>query len=266
MRSPRWAVQEKLGLDNADTAIMEACRDLGLPCVGFPRVPFSKELPDVPDDMPTIFYGSIRLIALVLEANKWSPCAFFDPDRFLTTAWGPAFGEHWLNHGAKLTTISEFIWEPYDSDRLFFVRPVRDTKEFTGGIWSFDQLQRWNSGLIKTDLGDEQLSSIPIIVCEPWGIAREWRLFMVDGRVSSASQYRVRYKLNVSADVPKEVLEYGERMAKVYSPHRIFVLDICESAGNLYVLELGCVNSAGLYAASVKKIVSDISEAIGITD
>jgi hypothetical protein len=242
--------------------IRKACQDLGLPCVTFLRVPFSQELPAVPTDIPTVFYGSIRMIDLVLKSGKWSPCAFFDPETFKTTTWGPAYGEHWLNHGSRATTLSEFVWEPHDPDRLFFVRPVRDAKEFTGGIWSFSQLCRWNSGLIKTDLGDEQLATIPIIVGEPWGIAREWRLFMVDGMVSSASQYKERGTLHLDANVPHEVLEFGTRMAAVFSPHRVFVLDVCESAGNLYVLELGCVNSAGLYAIDVKKVVSDISENI----
>ena len=262
MTGPRWVVQDKLRVDSAHLAIQEACRDLGLPCLLVQRVPFSQELPDVPTDMPTIFYGSIRMVDLVLRSGRWSPAAFFDPETFVTTAWGPAYGEHWLNHGSKATTLSEFVWEPHDPDRLFFVRPVRDAKEFTGGIWSFGQLKRWNSGLIRTDLGDEQLATIPIIVGEPWGIAREWRLFMVDGKVSSASQYKVGGVLDMDANVPREVLEFGERMAAVFSPHRIFVLDVCESAGNLYVLELGCVNSAGLYAADVRKIIGDISATI----
>jgi hypothetical protein len=255
--SVRWAVQDKMDTDYVN--IREVCRELGLPCSTFPRVPFSKELPNIPADMPTIFYGSIRMIDLVRKSGRWSPCTFFDPETFKTTAWGPAYGEHWLNHGSRLTTLSEFVWEPHDPDRLFFVRPVRDAKEFTGGIWSFAQLCRWNSGLIRTDLGDEQLATIPIIVGEPWGIAREWRLFMVDGRVSAASRYKTRGSLDVGADVPPEVLEFGERMAGIFSPHRIFVLDICESADNLYVLELGCVNSAGLYAADVRKLIGDIS-------
>jgi hypothetical protein len=249
-------------VDGAHTAIQEACRDLGLPCTLVQRIPFSKELPDVPMDIPTIFYGSIRFIDLVLRSGKWSPAAFFDPDFFRVDFWGERYSHSWLNYGAKYTTLAQFIWEPYDPDRLFFVRPVRDAKEFTGGVWSFAQLKRWNSGLIKTDLGDEQLATIPIIVGEPWGISREWRLFMVDGKVSSASQYKVRGSLSMDANVPREVLEFGERMAAVFSPHRIFVLDICESADNLYVLELGCVNSAGLYAADVRKIVDDISRSV----
>lgn len=249
-------------VDSAHTAIQEACRDLGLPCTLVQWIPFSKELPDVSTDVPTIFYGSIRFIDLVLRSGKWSPAAFFDPDFFRVDFWGERYGHSWLNYGATYTMLAQFVWEPHDPDRLFFVRPVRDAKEFTGGVWSFAQLKRWNSGLIKTDLGDEQLATIPIIVGEPWGISREWRLFMVDGKVSSASQYKIRGSLSMDANVPREVLEFGERMAAVFSPHRIFVLDICESADNLYVLELGCVNSAGLYMADVCKIVNDISRSV----
>ncbi len=255
-------MQDKLRVDGAHVLIRDACHSLGLECLFVQRVPFSMELPDVPTDKPTIFYGSIRMVDLVLKSGLWSPCAFFNPETFKTTAWGPAYGEHWLNHGAKLTTLNEFVWEPHDPGRLFFVRPVRDAKEFTGGVWSFEQLRRWNAGLIRTDLGDEQLATTPIVVAEPWGIACEWRLFIVDGRVSSASQYKVRGSLAMDANVPRRVLEFGERMAAIFSPHRIFVLDVCESADNLYVLELGCVNSAGLYAADVKQIVSDISDTV----
>jgi hypothetical protein len=254
-----WIVQSNLGTDKIHLTIKDACHKLGLSCSFVERIPFSKELPDVPTDVPTIFYGSTRFVNTIFTSKKWSPAAFFDPDTFLATVWGPAYGEHWLNQGAKFTTLGEFIWEPHLSDRLFFVRPVRDLKEFNGGIWSFGQLRRWNSGLLKTDLGSEQLNDIPILVSDPWGISREWRLFMVDGKVSSASQYKLKDTLFLDANVPQEVLTFGEQMAKIFSPHKIFILDICESAGNLYVLEVGCINSAGFYAANVKKIVEDIS-------
>lgn len=260
MTQVHWVVQSNLGTDKIHLAISDACQKLGLPCSFVERIPFSKDLPNVPANVPTIFYGSTRFINLVFSSKKWSPAAFFDPETFLATVWGPAYGEHWLNHGSKITTLGELTWKPYSPDRLFFVRPVRDLKEFTGGVWSFGQLCRWNSGLLKADLGNEQLINIPIVVGDPWGISKEWRLFIKDNKVLSASQYKVNDKLNIDANVPKEVLDFGEQMATTFSPHRIFILDICESANNLYVLELGCVNSAGFYAADVYKIVEEISK------
>lgn len=257
-----WVCQANLGTDKIHLQIKEACDHLGLKCTFVDRVPFSKDLPDVPTNNPTIFYGSTRFVDLVFSSKKWSPAAFFDPKTFLTSIWGPAYGTYWINSESKITTLRKFAWEAHPPDRLYFVRPVRDMKEFTGGVWSYDQITRWNSGLIKTDLGEEQLLDIPIIVGEPWKINTEWRLFIVNGKVSSASQYKKDGRLNVDSNVSKEVLEFGEDMCQIFSPHNIFVLDICESAGNLFVLEIGCVNSAGFYAADLKKIITDISETI----
>jgi hypothetical protein len=215
-------VQSNLGNTDDAQTIAEACKKIGVGCDLVHRVPFSKELPDVPTDVPTIFYGSTRFVNLVWLAKKWIPCAFFDAEKF--------------------------------------VRPDRDLKEFQGGVWSFADLQRWKTGLLKTDLGEEQLAHIPILVGEPWGITTEWRLFMVNGIACTASQYRKGRHLNVSSEVPDEVLFYGHAMARKFSPHDIFVLDICESAGNLYVLEVGCVNSAGFYACDIFEIVRAVSE------
>lgn len=258
----RWVVQKNLGTSGDGARIAAACERIGAKCDLIIRVPFSKELPDIPTGDPTIFYGSTRFVNLVYEAKRWQPCAFFDPVKFTTAHWGPLYGEAWLNHGSQITTLAKFCFEPHDPGRLFFVRPDKDLKEFQGGIWSFGDLQRWKTGLIKTDLGDEQLAHIPILVGEPWGIAREWRCFMVDGRVCQASQYRVRSKLNVSADVPTEVLVYAEQIARMWSPNDVFVLDVCESADNLYVLEVGCVNSAGFYACDIEQIVGWITSKV----
>jgi hypothetical protein len=252
----RWVVQQNLGTSGDPERIGEACKRYGAKCDLIKRVPFSKELPDCPIDEPTIFYGSTRFVNLVFESGRWTPCAFFDPVRFTTAHWGPIYGEHWLNSDAKITTLAEFCFEPHNPDRLFFVRPDKDLKEFQGGVWSFGDLQRWKTGLLKADLQEEQLAHIPILVGEPWGIAREWRLFMQDCRVCQASQYRVRHKLNVSSEVPVDVLVFAEKMARLFSPHDIFVMDVCESADTLYVLEVGCVNSAGFYACDIDQIVS----------
>ncbi|NIT77370.1 MAG: ATP-grasp domain-containing protein [Anaerolineae bacterium] len=258
----RWVVQKNLGTSGDPERIGEACERIGAKCDLITRVPFSKELPNVPTDEPTIFYGSTRFVNLVFEAERWRPCAFFDPLYFTTQCWMEMYGSACLNHGAKITTLEQFCFEPHPSDRLFFVRPDKDLKEFQGGVWAFGDLKRWKTGLLNTDLGEEQLATIPILIGEPWGIAREWRLFMVDGRVCQASQYRVRHKLNVRADVPTRVLVFAEFWARQWSPHPIFVMDICESADQLYILEVGCVNSAGFYACDINEIVAWISSKV----
>jgi len=256
----RWIVQNNLGTSGDAEEIAEACKNLGIKYTLVHRIPFSTELPNIPTDESTLFYGSTRFVNLAYESKKWTPCAYFDPIKFTASHWLPAYGEMCLNNDSKFTTLAEFCFEPHNPERLFFVRPDKDLKEFQGGVWSFSDLQRWKTGLLKTDLGDKQLAHIPILVGEPWGITREWRLFMVEGKIIEASQYRKGHILNVSSCVPHDVHQYAKTAALTFSPHDVFVLDICESANNLYVLEIGCVNSAGFYTCNIHNIVKTITE------
>jgi len=259
-----WFIQQNLGTSGDPERIAAACDAVGGQAHLIHRIPFSKDLPAAPIDEPVIFYGSTRFVNLCWETGKWRPAAFFDREKFTTQSWLAAYGERCLNHGAKLTTLAEFCYEPHDDGRIFFVRPDKDLKEFQGGPWSFGDLKRWKTGLLKTDLGDEQLAHIPILVGEPWGISREWRVFIVGGEVCQASQYRVRHKLNVNADVPQNVLDFAGETAQLWSPHHTFILDVCESAGNLYVLEIGCINSAGFYACDIGKIIRSVTELVKV--
>ena len=95
---------------------------------------------------------------------------------------------------------------------------------------------------------------------EPVGIAHEWRLFIVNGRVSSGSHYRRYHKLKEDPYIPPEVIKFAEARCWEYMPTEVFVMDIGESAGNLYIIEIGCFNSAGFYASDVEKIIKDISD------
>lgn len=233
-------------------------------------MPFSKDVPDIDSDKPTLFYGATKWINNIYNNNRWQPGVYFNPESTYPV-WSAQYKEKALNYGSEITTLEELSFRPYEDSRLIFVRPIRDLKEFNGDVWEFGSLKRWVKGMwaqglatatrsIITDLSPEALVKIPIVVSEPFGIAHEWRTFIVGGKVSSASHYRKYHKLTVSNDVPNEVIEFAEEQAKVYSPSEVFVMDVCESAGNLYIVEIGCFHSAGFYAADVKKIINDISQ------
>jgi len=59
----------------------------------------------------------------------------------------------------------------------------------------------------------------------------------------------------------KEALKYAKKMAKLYSPEDIWILDICKEKTKGYkVLEIGCFSFAGLYGCSLEKIVDAIEK------
>jgi len=257
----RWVVQTNLGKHYSGD-IENACKSLGLEFVPAQAIPFSDEIPNVGTDKLTTFYGATRWINNIYESRRWNPGVFFNPDSIFTT-WANKYQHHTLNHGAKITTLDDLKAEiddgQYWEDHLLFVRPVSDNKEFAGQVISAYGIWEWAEN-VQTDVPD--FGKIPIVVTEPVGISHEWRLFMVDGKVSSGSHYREHHRFKEDAKVPDRVISFAEEMAKLYSPTPVFVMDICESADTLYVLEIGCFHSAGFYASNVEKIVHDVSDYI----
>ena len=259
--SVRWVVQTNLGKSYSED-LYNACQNVGVEFVPTIAIPFSDELPDVPNDKPVIFYGATNWINNIYKNNKWKPGVFFNPESILPH-WIEKYGHTALNFGARCLTLEALKAEIDDGqhweDRTFFIRPISDQKEFAGQVISAYGIWEWMNK-VQTDIPD--FGKTKIAIAEPVGIEREWRTFIVDGRVSSGSQYRRYGNSDVKCKLPKEVIEFAELRAKDYSPAPVFVMDIGRSANNLYVIEIGCFNSAGFYASSVDKIVKDVSEYI----
>jgi len=182
---------------------------------------------------------------------------FFDDANFSFSGWGSAYGASVLNAGAEVTTLEAFCARDYAGDSHFFVRPTDDSKSFAGEVMRFAELVTWCRQLEgeECDLSPD----CPIVVAEPVEIAHEWRLFMVNSKVSTGSHYRSGGRLDVYADVPPEVNSFAEGLALRWQPAPVFVLDVARSGEKLYLIEVNCFNSAGFYASDVAKLVADVT-------
>lgn len=250
-----WAVQSNLGQSEADK-LVRAFKKVGCPYTGLVAVPFSfRPLPDLPTDRPTMFYGAVGFIKPIWESKKWTPGVIFN-ENFDYQVWSKAWGEHCLNDGATVTTLECFGQQKHNPNKLFFLRPCADDKSFSGTVIEFGEMDDWMRGILGAAL---DFKDTPIAVSEPVGITSEWRLYMLDRRVMSASLYKKDGRHIRSPDVPRSVIEFGEKMAEHWSPAPLFTLDVAESGGDLYVNEMGSFHSAGLYDADVPKIISDIN-------
>lgn len=249
----RWVGQDNLGRHYVDD-IKAACKSLGLSYIPKQAVPFSTDLPDVPTDMLTVFYGATNWINNIFESSKWIPGVFFNPDSTFKV-WSAKYGQQTLNQFAEITTLKELLSKDRPDEELLFVRPEGDQKEFAGQVLKRSEIKSWAQTVMTNAL---DIFTLPIVAGEPYGIEKEWRLFLVDGKVSSGSQYRTNRGLDTDPYVPQEIIQFGEDMAKRYSPTPVFVMDIAKS-NHLYVIEIGCFNSAGFYDSDVEKIVHDVS-------
>jgi hypothetical protein len=251
----KWIVQNNFRTDAEDTnKIKSACEKFDLLFEGVKVVPFSNDIYEVDLSVPAIFYGGTGWINKIYE--KYKPLGIFFNPESVFTYWIEKYKENALNYGAKQTTLEELSQENRPDNEPLFVRPVKDLKEFNGGVMYFRDIRDWAN---KIYCVAENYGKIPIVAGEPYRISREWRLFILEGKVITGSQYRLYSILNVKPEVPQEVVDFAEEQAKVFSPTPAFVMDIGESNKNLYVIEIGCLNSAGFYASNIDKIVCEVS-------
>jgi hypothetical protein len=250
-----WGIQTNLSTSEAEK-IIPACRKLGIPFTELTIIPFSFQLPEMPTDIPTLFYVSVGFINRVWKSQRWKPGIIFN-ENFDYRHWGPAWGEHCLNANAKICTLEELNQQSHSEDKLFFLRPCADDKAFTGCVLPFGEISTWMDNILGAS---PEFKNTLIAVSEPLGITNEWRLYIVNNKVSSGSLYRHNFQSVRSPNVPSEVIDFAEKMTAQWSPAPLFTLDVAQSGDSLYVNEMGCLHSCGFYASDVFKILSDIND------
>lgn len=119
-------------------------------------------------------------------------------------------------------------------------------------------IKEWYNKL--SSVADSNLSlENRIVVSEPYNIQTEWRLWIVEKRVVAASKYCERFRLQKEEGCPAEVVSFAEQRCREYTPHDVFVMDVCLSGEEYYIVECGCMNGAGFYKGNIEQIVKAVS-------
>ena len=143
--------------------------------------------------------------------------------------------------------------EYFKSDGDLFVRPDSNMKSFRAGVFNLNILNTMQS--LGSELKRDETTLV--LVCGQQAITKEGRYFVYKNQILTVSLYLVGeervdetirggYLENYLSEVFKEVSWY---------PESVCTIDICESEGKLYVLELGSFSCAGEYACDLSAIV-----------
>jgi hypothetical protein len=257
-----WICQSNLCDMTGLEQIKEVCEESGGRYVPYTVIPFESNTSGFPAVGTNVFYGSVTWINKLSEEKRAG--VFFDKDKFTCLYWGEKYRDLLVNDDFKVLTLKEFATSKEYNNitslinrEIFFVRPAADNKAFDGHIYQSFQV-------LDSIGGDpDYLSSLPIIIASPKCIHLEYRLFFVNGKVSSACQYKQRGSLSVNKTIPPDLIPWAEDHLKDF--HDVFVADVAIVEGRkgfsgYRLLEFGCVNAAGFYGVDVKKIVKDINE------
>jgi YgiT-type zinc finger domain-containing protein len=212
---------------------------------------------------PFLIYGTVEFIKQCARNLYLHHFVYNEEEQLSMKNLGYKLGDLSLNRiggGIKVEAMTKI----FESGNIaeFFIRPDCVDKAFPANVYN---QETW-SGMVKsTSLAGD----IDCWVTDPKpNIKDEWRFWIIDGQISSSSQYRKDGEL-VSIPVTDfswpEIEVFVEKAVTLLdSKLPCYVMDVCEygtgAAGEegLKVVELNPINSSGFYGdANIPKILTD---------
>lgn len=303
-----WILQNNLFNESAYQELLETLERFNLPYSIHKVIPFIGELtqPEAPVvEGPVICMGSYSM-RHAAKKHQWYPGVFdLEPCNFIMQL--QKWGSHMLNADSVVTTFENANFpltsfcsahQNYESTceickgstRMVedaFVRPIEDSKVFSGGVFTKEDFYTWKRKVVvlEEDFGNSLTKNTLVQVCNPKTILAEYRFWVVmnhDTGVSEivcASLYKmgrtVMYK-EVTRNEFGHLFEFVEARINEWSPHLAFVIDVCEVPNlmnirypgsdlqhELKIVEINTLNSSGFYACNIPKLVMALEETFG---
>lgn len=256
---------------------MKIARDLGMQAMevvysegseffkGILDIKRQKKLPFDNNDC-VVMYGSFGMARYLLKNHAWVPGVWFDTDSLACHTYYSHFGEYLLQEHYAMMPLSEirrqkhWIFDTFALDGGLFIRPDSQLKRFAGQVITEDGFDKfWSEAMV---YGNPETLAV---VAKARNVINEWRFVIADRKVISGSGYIRGGEVEINKDYPKEAAEYAEKIANSvdWQPHPIYCMDICEithPVTEYRLLEIGSVNTCGLYDCDLQSIIEKASE------
>lgn len=255
-------IQEDMFHEFGFRRLVDAMKTLNLSYGIIKIIPFSHEVRHVDGILtggavPTMVWG-MTTVEEVAKHRGWVP-GVFKNENFDMRVLNEKYGSDMLNSDAKFYKLGEV--PVYEGSA--FIRPVHDTKSFTGGLIDGGELEKWKQGLyeLRREFTTLDLNT-EVLVAHPKEVRSEARFFVVGGQVVAGSTYRVDRRVlykSVDSDNPLYMpfKEYAQRMVDKWQPAEAFVMDI-GLTDEFKVIEINCLNSSGFYDSDMTQVVKAI--------
>jgi len=260
-----WLVETDAFDENSSDNIVAALKDAGIPLKRFSLEDYyEKRYNHFPKGESVYFYGSVQVAKEISERALWSPGVIGDFRHYKCSRFYPEYGdlmlsaEHVFMPFGELERQWNFLCRLFENDCLF-LRPDGADKGFAGQVVTDFQRFFEKEYPYLSEFND---ISTMCLVSSAFNIGAEYRLVISDGKFVTGSRYRLNNSVSRSPEVPLNVQEFGEKLAAIYQPDPIFIVDVCTSNDNLYCLEINPISSAGLYLIDPAKYVAAINESI----
>lgn len=267
-----WYIERHGFGDDSPKNVANIVRTLGHKVVETVYVPTSNDISEieyskgikVEDGEPVISFTSINLARILkIKKPQWFPCLWADFDKLKCQSYYSNWGKYILQSNyafiplAEIIRRKEWVYKIFgNKDNQVFIRPDDNVKSFSGEVVHIDSFDRF---IKNANFYGDNLSTLSV-VSEPINILQEYRFIIADNKVLTGSLYRNNKHIEYNSKYDNFAAEFAEEVAKEYSPHRIYIMDIAKIENGYKLVEIGSVNMAGLYACDLLKFVSKASE------
>ncbi len=254
-----WILQSGWEYEPGWVRLIEVLDRFEIPYSMHKVIPFVGDLLPEPEivDREVICIGSYSMRHYA-KKHGYVP-GVYDLEPFDFTIQMQHWGANMLNADSRVVPFKDVVFE----DEMF-IRPVDDTKVFSGRVFSWEEFSEWKTKVI--DLEEDDGSSLTkdtiVQVSIPKKIVQEARFWIVDGRVVTCSGYKRGDWVTYWSDVDQNLVWFAWAMVDMsisldgWNPLPAFVLDVCElEDGTCRIVEINTINSAGFYAADMQKLV-----------
>lgn len=255
-----WIIQNNIFKESAWDEFVATLNRFGIPYSEHKVVPFVGELhpdPEISGNVICMGSYSMRHIA---KKKGWYP-GVFDLQEFNFMQQREKWGEHMLNCTSVVVPFKDARWQPGEER---FLRPIDDSKYFSGGLYEYDEFAEWqkNVCILKLDYGNSLTPETLIQVEKPRKIYTEYRCWVVKGRIVTMSLYKrgsqVVYENWDGRD--DGIQAYAQDRVNEWQPAEAFVIDVCETPDGFKIVEINTINSCGFYAANIPVLVDALQE------
>lgn len=214
------------------------------------------------DRKDVFVFGAVALAHIAKEYG-WIPGSMFN-DNHDFNVYGKEYGNLMLNSDSIFIKFGDEL--PEDCPEMFFARPTKDSKFFTGQVfmkhsWN-EMVESYREGVngVKFD------TDVDIMISSLKDIQYEVRCWIVGGKVVTMSQYKIGNRVHyLNYDDQDWLKEIVQSYVDIYQPAEAFVIDVCKIGGEIgneiiKIVEINCLNCAGFYDANMQKLLMALEE------
>jgi hypothetical protein len=263
-----WLFEKDMFLEGNPERMFEIVRELGMNAKWTKYVPFEgAEFTQFPAGDCAVVYGSMNLANHVAKVNPWKPGVWTSPHALRTSTYLAHWGRFSVQRDYAMFPLGEvrrmlpLLVERFGVEGKIFLRPNENDKSFSGAVVHQEHFEKWyamNERCYNLD------PTSVALVSRPQRILSEHRFIVADRQVITGSKYRRGEQLLDGVDAAgfdEPAKQFAEQVIRSsnWQPLRIYALDVAELSDGYAFMEIGSVNSCGLYGCDLHAVIEHAS-------